>query len=44
MTAAAAIVLAVALLLLAGLAERGYLTRYWRRSSHLGRGRRFGDR
>jgi hypothetical protein len=38
---AAAVLLGVALLLLAGLVERGYLSRAWRRTSRLGRGRRF---
>lgn len=43
MVVAAAIAIGVALLVLAGLIERGYLTRYWRRSSRLGRGRRYED-
>jgi hypothetical protein len=36
-----AIAAAVLFILLAGLVERGYLTRVWQRSSRLGRGRRY---
>jgi hypothetical protein len=35
------VVIAVAFVLLAGLVERGYVTRVWQRSSRLGRGRRY---
>ena len=41
MALAAAIGIAALLIVLAGLVERGYLTRVWQRSSRLGRGRRF---
>jgi hypothetical protein len=37
----AAVVLAVLLVTIAGLVERGYVQRLWRRSSRLGRGRRY---
>jgi hypothetical protein len=37
----AAVVLAVLLVTIAGLVERGYVTRVWRRSSRIGRGRRY---
>lgn len=36
-----AIAVAIALLLLGGLVQRGYMTRVWRRASRLGRGRRY---
>jgi hypothetical protein len=37
----ASVAVAVLLVTVAGLVERGYLTRIWRRSSQLGRGRRY---
>jgi hypothetical protein len=37
----AAIAVAVLFVALAGLVERGYVTRVWQRSSRLGRGRRY---
>ena len=37
------VVLVLAVFLLAGLVERGYLTRVWSRTSRLARGRRYTD-
>ena len=41
MIAVGVIVFVVAIFLLAGLVERGYLTRVWGRTSRLARGRRY---